>query len=328
MSVEFLDRTVGEAADRRMRSRAETDLSYASLAHLNRLREALVAAGGLLAACHRLAARSAGDAPLFFFDRAARSEHESSDLRPPAFPEAYFDRLADTMPGELLAWRRLPALLDDALTLLPASAAARRAARTLNGLAAAAAVVAPHLRPVREVAELLAVLDDQVVLAVHPASRFAVRVQVCGVADVRQLHVLLADLVPTDRVPGGRPDRRVVAAYRDVDPHPDAPLASARFQLYLPAALRPDGTLPCGLEGSDHWVWGDRSPAEIPAVNGERVLLLGDPVFADTWPAVRTCPRLRAEATRIETLSRPAVERWLGDRGVTLPVTGPLRMAA
>lgn len=204
-----------------------------------------------------------------------------------------------------------------------ASVEARRAARATAGLREAAAAVATAHKPARELVELLGVPDDQVVLAIHPAARAGVRVLIRGVADVHQLHVLLADLLP-----GRRVDPRIVDAYLDADPDPDAAAMTARFQLFRPSALRPDGTLPRGFAGSGHWAWGEQSPAALPLENGERVVLLGEPAFAADWDGRRKFPRLHADVERVEALGRAEVERWLAARCPAFRPPVPVRQAA
>jgi hypothetical protein len=241
---------------------------------------------------------------LFFFDRDAQRELATEQSKPRLDP-----KVAD--------------LIDDALTLLPAAVEARRAARATDGLREAVAAVATVHKPARELVALLDVPDDQVVLAIHPATRVGVRVLIRGVADVNQLHVLLADLLP-----GRRVDPRIVDAYLDADPDPDADVMTAWFQLFRPSALQADGTVPRGFAGSDHWVWGEQSPAVLPQENGERVVLLGEPTFAAEWDVWRKFPRLNAEVERIEVLGRAEVERWLAARCPAFRPAVPVRQAA
>lgn len=125
--------------------------------------------------------------------------------------------------------------------LLCANANVRRAARAVPGLAEAAARYAPA----RELAELLAVPDDEVFLALAPAARTGVRLHLCGAASVAQLRELLA------------------------------PVFGGPFQLFAPAALRSDATLPDGFAGCDHWLWPELPLARVPRINGERVVLVG-----------------------------------------------------
>jgi hypothetical protein len=147
------------------------------------------------------------------------------------------------------------------------------------------------------------------------------RTRLRGVADLAQFHVLLAG-----QVPGPKPDPRVVEAYRDGPIDPEADVATARFQMYRAAALGPGGSLPGRFQRPELWLWGHESPADVPAVDGERVVLLGDPPYPRTWPAGRRFPIVRGEVELLDVLGAAAVERWI----VTL--TGmepaPMRRAA
>lgn len=276
-----------------------SDLGYSTLTFFARLRDAL------RSTARSLHPERSGVPRLFFFDRDAQRELAAGE---PAKPKI------DPKVADLIA---------DALTLLPASVEARRAARATDGLRDAAMSVAKAHKPVRELVELLDVPDDQVVLAIHPAARVGVRVLIRGVANVHQLHVLLADILPSRRV-----DSRIVDAYLDADPDPDAAVMTARFQLFSPSALQPDGTLPHGFAGSDHWVWGEQSPAVLPLESGERLVLLGVPAFAAEWDVERKFPRLNAEVERIEALGRAEVERWLAARCPAFRPAVPVRQAA
>ncbi len=288
------------------------DPGYTALPLLTRLRDALRSAGDLIAACRERHAGTVGrwgTPAQFFFHKTATAEPAA-----PAFPQPYLSELAASMPTEAKAWEALPDLLDDALTVLPAAVTARRTARAIGGLKEAAAGVAEVLPAAKELNELLAVPDDQVVLAIHPASRTGVRVVMRGVAEVHQLHVLLAS-----EWGGARVDERVLDACRDGRPDPDASVFYARWQMFRPSALRPDGTLPRGFGASDSWVWGEQSPAVLPLENGERVVLLGEPTYRRGWEVGRKFPRLNGELDVTERLSAAAVTDWLAKRCPELP---------
>ena len=85
----------------------------------------------------------------------------------------------------------------------------------------------------------------------------------------------------------------------------------ASFGMYSAGALRPDLTLPQGLAGYDHWLWGAASPGSIPYFDGERVILLGAPLFRMSWDVERRFPRLRGDAQLVEVLDREGVRSWL-----------------
>lgn len=295
------------------------DLSVQAVPLLGRLRDALRLSAEFLAACapHRQAAERErsrwGEPPVFFFDAAAQAERERARPAKQALPAPDLApdlaRISRRMPQAATAWRALPDLLDDALTVLPASVESRRVARATDGLTGLAATVGEHLPAAKELAELLAVPDDEVLLVVDADRRTAVRVLLTGVADVYQLMIHLADVLP-----GRRPNPRVLSAYQYSEADPNAAVAVAPFQLLRPAALRADGTPPAGLAASDFWLWGPEPTAQLPRENGERVVLLTAATVPHSWDVGRRFPRLPARTELLEVLSREAVAGWLRSR--------------
>jgi len=299
-----------------------TDLAVAALPLLRTLRDALERAAGFRDACRRAERRTRwGVPPLFFFDQRAGRAAEPAAR--PRFPDPYAAAVARRRPAAARAWADLGDLTADALTLLAGAVEVRRAARAVPRLRAAAAALAPDHPGCRHLAGVLAIPDDEVILALHPAARAGWRVRLRGVADVAQFHVLLADAVTgapaRGFLAGPRPDGRVADAYRDSPVDPAADVATARFQLYRPAALRPDGTLPPPFRAAELWLWGHESPADVPAVGGERVVLLGDPPYPRAWPAGRRFPLIRGELEVLEVLGAGAA----GDRIRALAGAGP-----
>jgi hypothetical protein len=291
---------------------ADPDPAFAALPRLTRLREALAAA--------RLPApqRSRWKEPaVFFFDPARQAELEAARPRKPLVP-------ADDEASRLIR-AELPALF--------ASAEVRRAARAVPGLRAVADTLAPHSAAARDLADLLAVPDDEVVLVLHPGSRAGFRLLVRGVADVAQFRLLMLDAVcgdPADGfLPGPPLPARFRAACRDVEPVLPAGVpmvAEARFQLFRPSALQPNGTLPTGFRGSDHWQWNREPLAAVPRLGGERVVLLGDPAYRATWEVERRFPRLAADVELLDVLGPFVVAdhlRKLGGTVTPAPVERP-----
>ncbi len=294
------------------------DVAVAALPLLTRLRDALAAAGRFRDCCRARQTRSHaarwGTPPLFFFDAPAAGLPAA---RFPAAGDAAAVTAAD--PLAAAAWDALPGLIDDALCVLGASVEARHAGRAVPDLIAAANTLAADHAGARRLADTLAVTDDEVVRVLHPHARAGFRLAVRGVADFEQFAVLLAHAVTGDptagRLPGPRPDPRAVAAYqgRPADDADDL-VAHARFQFYRPAALRPGGTLPTGFAGADHWLWGRQPLSELPRIDGERVVLIGDPVVRSTWDVAPMLPHVAAGVDVLEVMSEAAVGDWLGGR--------------
>jgi hypothetical protein len=315
---------------------ATSDVAYAALPLLRKLGVTLADAGRFIAACRALEARATkrdrrwGVPPLFFFDRRARAEWEAVRPTPPEFPAPYAADVAKRLPGPAAAWTILPDVLADALTLLYGSPTVRRTARAMPTLLPRAEALAPVVPDCRDLADVLAMPEDEPILCLHPGAGVGVRVRTRGVATVHEFHTLLADAVGPD-FPGARPGAAVVSAYRGVGlSFGDTPVASARFQMFTPGALAAGGTLPPRFTGSEFWLWGPEPLRVIPRVAGERVVLLGEPVFPMTWEAVRRFPFAPERVDVLDTLDAGAVAEWVRQFRGTSPLVSryPIRKAA
>jgi hypothetical protein len=247
-----------------------------------------------LAAEARKALRRAkpGVPPLFFFDPARQAEFEAArDIGTARRPD----------PVEALIGETLPQLF--------ASIEARRVARAIPGLKEAAHALASKSRGARDLADLLAMPDDETVLVLHPTRRAGYRLLVRGIADAAQFHVLLAGAItghPGDGfLPGPMMPARFITACREANPMLPAgvpTVSNLPWQLFRPAALTGDGRLPQGFHGCPHWIWGREALASVPRVDGERVLLLGEPTIGTAWEVERRFPAMPAELRLLEVL--------------------------
>ena len=294
------------------------DVAFAALPLFGRLRDALRAAARFRDRCRDAGRRRWGVPDLFFFEPDLQLEWDA--VRPVGnrVPTAVIAAVSRRDPAAVRGCVELAEMADDALTVLAAGAEARHAARAVSGLTEAAAELAADHPKARQIAEALAVPDDEVVRVIHPAARVGYRVLVRWVADVYQFHVLLADAVTGDPtrglLPGARPDPRVIAVCRDAPAVGPEPVAVARFQLFRPHALRPDGTLPPGFAGSDDWLWGPESLTAVPRVDGERTVLLAEPTVRASWDAVRRVSWLNGDLDVIEVMTAAEVTGWIEAR--------------
>jgi hypothetical protein len=217
------------------------------------------------------------------------------------------------------------------LPVLFKSVEVRRAARGVLGLSEAAAALAPLLPAAKDLADLLAVPDDEAVLVLDPVAQTGFRLFARGIVDAAQFQLLLLDA--TAAYLGQRPPARLVAAYRDADPVSPAGVpmvVEARFQLFKPSAVQLDGSVPAGFTGSDHWLWPQQPLASAPRIEGERVLLLGEPAFQTTWEVDRRFPGMAAELRLLDVLSPFQVAAHLGrlaGRPIPVRVEAPLKAA-
>jgi hypothetical protein len=287
------------------------DVAFAALPLLRRLAATLPLAARFRAACRAAAARldrRSGVPPLFFFHRPYQREWETVRARPAAAVDRVAARVAVRNPAAAAARAVLPELLDDAVCLLSGSVDVRHAARAVPGLAAAARSILGELPKCRDLADLLAIPDDEVIHVRYPDRGVTARVLVRGVATVAQFHLLLAEALVGPQFPGRKPTPEVVAAARrGVPPGADPPIAKAAFQLLRPSALRTDGTVPFGFAAVDHWLWGWEPLSAVPRLNGERTVLLAPPAYPAEWEVTTRFPAVRPEVDvlRVESAAVP-----------------------
>jgi hypothetical protein len=274
------------------------DVAYAALPLLRRLADTLPPAARFRSAC-RAAARPTGVPPLFFFHRPHQAEWVAGRPRPENDVDRAAPRVAARLPDAAAAWSILPDLVDDAIAVLCGSAEARHAARAVPGLWTAADRMADDLPACRDLADLLAMPDDEIVRVRYPARGFEARVLVRGVATVAQFHVLLADELIGSHLPGRRPTVVAVDAARfGVPPGGDPVVARAAFQLLKPNAGPLDG-----FAAADQWLWGRELLSAVPRVDGERTVLLAPPAYPAEWEVTLRFPTVRPEVEVVELKS-------------------------
>ena len=268
---------------------AATDEAFAARRRLRALRDAL------LAARPRTARARWKEPALFFFHRERQLELESARAT-----ASQADRLSQLVATEVQNLAR--------------SVEARQAARAVPGLLDACRTV-PQAKPL---AELLDVPDDESVLVLHPERRTGFRFSVRGVATVNQFHVLMLNGTGED-LPS-----RFTTACRELMPSIPAGVpmvAELPYQCFRPAALQRNGSVPEVFRGCDQWLWGWEPLAAAPRVDGERIILLGEPAYPQAWEVERRFPAMEAAAELQDVLSPFQVaERLSRIAGVEIPV--------
>lgn len=280
-------------------ARSAPESGYAARVRLTALRDELrvIAARG--------AKRSRwGEPALFFFDRQRQLDLETA--RPIV---SAVDPLRERIAHETAS--------------LCESVDERQAARGVQGLREAAAVV-PAAKPL---AELLAVPDDETVLVLHPQRRLGYRLSVRGVATINQFQVLMQASLE-EPMPS-----RFVRACADAVPCIPAGVpmvVNLPYQCVRPEALRQDGSLPDGFAGCDHWLWGRYPLAAAPRIDGERVILLGEPAYPQMWDVERAFPAMQASVEFQSALNPFQVaDRLSRIAGAVVPVqTAQVRQTA
>ena len=209
-------------------------------------------------------------------------------------------------PSAAQAWQRLQTIWPGAVALLSVDSVARAEAREL-------APIAERILDVHEAAgwlrALMCVLDDEPYVALEPATGTGVAGRMSGVVENFQLNTLLMDAFPGDRP---RVSQAAVAVARGEGPQRIDEQVAGAWNLFTYAALTADGGLPdpTDFAYSDTWIWNEGMPADIPVLDGHRVVLLGPAHMRRSWPAQRMFLKLSAQLTA-EPLDADAVARWL-----------------
>jgi hypothetical protein len=216
------------------------------------------------------------------------------------------------MPMEARAWRSLEDLCLPAIAMLSRAKEARKTMPGKESLLSLASPLSDWHRAVQLFAQMLLVLDDEPLLALHPASRRGYSLRISGIADGFQLHALLADALVGDPseelLEAARPDPLVIAHARGEETLFPPPPAVAIFDLVQWYGLDREGNVG---DDTSTWFWNDGSPADLAHFEGVRTVLLTPPREARTWNVERAFSGMRAEAILEEKLSPEEVEARL-----------------
>jgi hypothetical protein len=135
-----------------------------------------------------------------------------------------------------------------------------------------------------------------------------------GVVDNFQLHMILMDIFPhAGLLKRKRITKEVADLAKGIGPQNLEATVTGAWNLYDWRAVQAKLQLPeeSQFDGVAYWIWNEGTPADIPTLNGRRVILLGPPTYKRQWGAVRTFERLPAEIVIERALNRNEVKEWL-----------------
>ncbi|GGU59313.1 hypothetical protein FHX79_111638 [Streptomyces cavourensis] len=139
----------------------------------------------------------------------------------------------------------------------------------------------------------LQVLDDEPLVVLHRPSATGYLLRLSGIGDNFQLLTLLADaLIGGGHVAGRAPSPQEVAVCRET---PGQVETAGSFELVAPDGGR---------------LWNEGTPADIPVVDGVRLLVLDEPSYTRSWPAGRFFPGMRGDLILERALEPEETERW------------------
>lgn len=157
--------------------------------------------------------------------------------------------------------------------------------------------------PFRCLTYALRVLDDEPLVALHRETGTGYALRMSGIGDNFQLHTLLAGvLIGGKHVPGEAPSAREIAVCRDTAGQ--VPTTGA-FNLV-------------GADGS--WIFNEGNPADIPVVDGVRLIALDPPPYRRQWPAGRFFPGMPGDLVLERVLGAEEAADWFAKAA---PATRP-----
>ncbi|WP_433254482.1 hypothetical protein ACQPYK_12845 [Streptosporangium sp. CA-135522] len=213
----------------------------------------------------------------------------------PLVGEEHAQRLAQGW-AEIGQWKMA------AVTMLQKSGAVRRRLAGSERLIAAITTATTVDQDLDWPTRLLAVLDDEPLLVLHPATGLGYELTIGGIGDNFQLHTLLADALG-DFLGVERPDPTWVASAVDGPLEPAVWPIRGQFNL---------------VDGYGSAIWNEGVPADIPFFEGRRVVVLKPPPYPRTWNIGRLYPMMRPLLRIDRPLSPDEAASWLGK--VTSPV--------
>ncbi|MDO3702104.1 hypothetical protein Q3W71_10485 [Micromonospora sp. C28SCA-DRY-2] len=144
---------------------------------------------------------------------------------------------------------------------------------------------------------LLRLLDAERLLVLHRETGRGWWVTVDGVGDNFQLHTLLAAaLAEPGRIEGLTVDPAWVAVATDAPPERFGGLVTGSFNL---------------VDGHGAWIWNEGLPADIPLLDGVRVVVLDPPSYTRSWENVRRYPTVRGSLAVDGELGAADAAAWL-----------------
>lgn len=223
---------------------------------------------------------------------------------------------AGRRPSAATAWQRLHEVWPGAIAMFSVDPEARAEAQDL-------APIAERIEDVHEAAgwlrAMLTVLHDEPYVAIEPATRTGIVGRMSGIVENFQLTTLLMDEFPRDEP---RVSKAAVAVARGEGPQQIDETVTGAWNLFTYEALQPGGGLPepSDLAFRDTWIWNEGMPADIPVLDGHRVILLGPAPYSRSWQAQRMFLKLPARLTA-DLLDDGALGQWLAKIEAAAPGT-------
>ncbi len=281
-------------------SLADRRVVYSAWQLFQKLTACLPKAIAFHSACQRLANQSKtwGVPKNYFFD-APSSEPE------PKFPEPFANRVRARAPELAAAWDELTERANDATIVCQASLESRCVARSMQNLIDGLQILGADHAAGARLYRVLNVADSWTVTVLDPWRQVGCRVELDGVENLGQLHILLTKLLP-----GESAARGVCEAYESGQVVSGVEVATAHYQLYRPSTFSMRGQLPGRFDSIDAWYWGHEPVKSLETERGEAVLVVGPPPYRRQWVIDPTRPNVQAGVRLLHWLDSAECLSW------------------
>jgi hypothetical protein len=232
--------------------------------------------------------------------------------------EADSEEIMKTIAGEIplsaFQWTVLERVYVAPIALLSRSKKLRHQVKTRRRLVEIIAQMSRDNVGAGWLEKMFAVLDDEVLLVLHPEQHKGYRLTIEGIASNFDLHTLLAAALIGDPaegwLEGKAPDPDVVEALQGEPP--ENPMhTTGSFNLVNYTGLQADGSVSTGVDSRAHWIWNEGIPADITPFEGLRVILLTPPPYVRSWNVGRTFGGMIGRLYVHQILSAEEVQGWL-----------------
>jgi len=294
------------------------DPAIAIGAILDRLEnDVLPAALHFIAAC-RDAALDQSRSPLRSHE--PDDSHDSDGVEKPrdenADPvEAHGERLSELMPESSLAFQSIQYFSMAAVAMLSRSVALRKATWERVSLRDLLDAMGGQYGYADYLWRMFQVLDDEVLVVLHPEQGKGYFVRLHGLGDNFQLHTLVAAALvgrfSGKWIRGRRPTRLEIRNASGGTEHPPEGVSHGVFNLWSWRGVDENGQLLNAQEHADFWVWNEGVPAQIPTLDGTRLLILGAPPYRRSWTASPVFPAMSGSVEVDRVLTRDETQAWL-----------------
>jgi hypothetical protein len=247
---------------------------------------------------------SAGALNDFCLAQMPRTDEHEDD----AF-EKIRERSVASMQKENAAWEALDLFWRPAVAVYSTSPQARAEARELLSMAEK---ICAHHQAGYWLQTILQVLDNEPIVVLEPGTGLGAVGKISGVVENFQLQTLLMGKFPGAGL-GSRVSQSVIDVVTGIGRQQSGEGVVGIWNMYVWQALQPGLKLPnpSNYGSNEFWIWGEGKPADIPAFEGRRVILLGPASYQRSWSAQRMFDKLSASLELGPLLTATEVKNWL-----------------